>query len=659
MTVQDMIAGPAAPLRRWLWLVAAVVLVLATLWLPPALRDVPPAFVLPLTDRVGAGLDWFAREAHLGPVAVQDITRALAAFVNAPIEGLSMVLAEGYERGAGFNRERVLPPLSWAGIIAAVALLGWRLSGPGLAALIVVSGLYLVSFGLWTSAMITLSSVLVCVVLALGLGLAIGVLSYRSARAEAVARGMMNVMQTVPIFSYLIPTLLLFGYGPSAALFATVVYALPPMVHATVLALRAVPAETRELAAMTGCTKRQTLWKVELPVALPQLAIGLNQVVMMTLNMVIIASMIGAGGLGFDVLRALRRLDIGAGLQAGLGIVVIAVVLDRLTQAAASAQSRGQGGKVRRRDLWAMAALVLGATAVSFAWPVLTDWPAGWTLTTAPFWNDLVSWINRNWFDALDAFRTFALLEVMNPLRDLLLAIPYAVVIAGAGAAGAALGGARLCALCAGLLAFIAVAGYWGAAMTSLYLILIAVGIALALGVPLGIWLSRRPRLREPATLMLDALQTMPTLVYLLPAVMLFRNGDVAALIAVTSYAIAPAIRYGMDAMRHVPPERLEAARMCGCTPGQVLTRIELPAAFPTLLLGVNQTIMMALSMLVIAALVGTRELGQEVYTALSQGKTGEGMVAGLCVAALALTLDGLLKAASARTETRMGQGHA
>lgn len=98
---------------------------------------------------------------------------------------------------------------------------------------------------------------------------------------------------------------------------------------------------------------------------------------------------------------------------------------------------------------------------------------------------------------------------------------------------------------------------------------------------------------------------------------------------------------------------------MCGCTPGQVLTRIELPAAFPTLLLGVNQTIMMALSMLVIAALVGTRELGQEVYTALSQGKTGEGMVAGLCVAALALTLDGLLKAASARTETRMGQGHA
>lgn len=659
MVAPEMSAEQAPVARRWSWLVVSALLVLAAFVLPPALRDVPPAMVLPLTERVGDGLDWFAREAHLGPVAVQDITRGMAALFDAPIEALSMVLAEGYERGAGFNRERVLPPLSWAGLIAAMALLGWRLSGPGLAVLIAVSGLYLVSFGLWTSAMITVSSVLICVVFALVLGLAIGVWSYRSARAEAVARGTMNVMQTVPIFSYLIPTLLLFGYGPSAALFATVVYALPPMVHATVLALRAVPEETRELARMTGCTNRQTLWKVELPVALPQLAIGLNQVVMMTLNMVIIASMIGAGGLGFDVLRALRRLDIGAGLQAGLGIVVIAVVLDRLTQAAASAQSRGRRGLVRQRDLWAMTALIAGATVASLALPVLTDWPTGWTLTTAPLWNDLVSWINRSWFDVLDAFRTFALLQVMNPLRDLLLAIPYAVVIAGAGAAGVALGGARLGALCAGLLVFIATAGYWDAAMTSLYLILIAVGIALALGVPLGIWLSRHPRLREPATLMLDALQTMPTLVYLLPAVMLFRNGDVAALIAVTSYAIAPAVRYGMDAMRHVPLERLEAARMCGCTPRQVLMRVELPAAFPTLLLGVNQTIMMALSMLVIAALVGTRELGQEVYTALSQGKTGEGLVAGLCVAALALTLDGLLKAASAQYETRMGKSHA
>ena len=229
MAAEDVIAGTVAPQRRWSWLAVVGLLALSVLWLPPTLRDVPPALVLPLTERVGAALNWFAREAHLGPVAVQDITRGLAALFDAPIEALGMVLAEGYERGAGFYRERVLPPLSWAGLIGAVALLGWRLSGPGLAGLIVVSGLYLVSFGLWTSAMITLSSVLICVVLALVLGLAIGVWSYRSARAEAVARGTMNVMQTVPIFSYLIPTLLLFGYGPSAALFATVVYAVPPM----------------------------------------------------------------------------------------------------------------------------------------------------------------------------------------------------------------------------------------------------------------------------------------------------------------------------------------------------------------------------------------------------------------------------------------------
>jgi glycine betaine/proline transport system permease protein len=237
-------------------------------------------------------------------------------------------------KGAGFNKVHIAPPLSWVGVISATSLLALRLSGRGLAFLTFMAGAYLVFFGLWVSAMTTLASVVLCVVTALSLGLAMGIWAYRSPGAETGLRAVMNVMQTVPIFSYLLPTLLLFGYGPSAALFATVVYALPPMVHATVLALRSVPAETLELARMTGCSRAQTLWKVELPVAAPRLAIGLNQVVMMTLNMVIIASMIGAGGLGYDVLRALRRLDFGAGFEAGMGIVALAVVLDRLTQVA-------------------------------------------------------------------------------------------------------------------------------------------------------------------------------------------------------------------------------------------------------------------------------------------------------------------------------------
>ncbi len=656
MTTLPAIRNTTLPLA---WLAAAIVLLmlLAAPLLPPALVDVPAQIKLPLTTHVGRAMEWFAREAEIFGLPVRDITRGLATLINGPIDGLLMVLTEGYVTGNGFNKTQVVPPLSWAGVIGAAAFLAWRLSGSRLALMTTIAGLYIVTFGHWPSAMTTLANVLLCVIAAVALGLALGIWSYRSTRAEAVLRGVMNVMQTVPIFSYLIPTLLLFGYGPSAALAATVIYALPPMVHATVLALRGVPDETRELAVMTGCTKRQSLWQVELPVALPQLAIGLNQVVMMSLNMVIIASMIGAGGLGFDVLTALRKLDIGAGLEAGLAIVALAVVLDRLTQAAAHAGAGGRSHALRRGDGWRIGAILILPTLAGLLVPALAIWPKAWRLTTADMWNNLVTWINVNFFDQLEAMRVAILLGVMHPFRDGLLAAPWVAVIAAAALAGWALGGARLAALCAGLLGFVAVSGYWDAAMISVYLVTLSVLIALILGLPLGFWLAGRPALVGPARLVLDTLQTLPTLVYLLPAIMLFRNGDFSALIAVSSYAFAPAVRYGMEGLRNVPPDRMEAAAMIGCTRWQAFRAVELPAAMPTLILGVNQTIMMALSMLVIAALVGTSELGQQVFTALSRGKTGEGIIAGLAVAALALTADALLVAWTARRAKAMGVG--
>lgn len=622
------------------------------------LSDLPGWAVVPLSGWVGDGLNWFARDAAIGGVRVADITRALAAATEQPIEWLKVLLAEGWVTGAGFNKVQVAPPLSWLGVILATALLALRLSGRGLAVLTLVAGGYLAFFGLWEAAMTTLASVLICVVAALALGLAIGIWAYRSPGAEAVVRALMNVMQTVPIFSYLLPTLLLFGYGPSAALFATVVYALPPMVHATVLALRSVPAETLELAHMTGCSRAQTLLKVELPVAVPRLAVGLNQVVMMTLNMVIIASMIGAGGLGYDVLRALRRLDFGAGFEAGMGIVALAIVLDRLTQAAAHNQSVGRGGHWRRRDTVLALGLLAVSTLASLVLPALAAWPDGWTLTTASFWNGAVSFINRVFYDPLEAVRTAMLLGVMNPFRDLLQAAPWGLILSIVTLAGYVLGGARTALTVAALALFVVVTGYWDAAMSSVYLTVLSVAFALVVGLPFGIWVSSRPGLHHPVQFVLDTLQTLPTLVYLLPAVMLFRNGDFSALVAIVFYAVAPAVRYGMVAMAHVPSERIEAAAMFGCTPWQTFRLVRLPAALPTLLLGVNQTVMMALSMLVIAALVGTRELGQEVYTSLARGETGPGIVAGLCVACIALITDALLKSGAARAARHEGNSH-
>jgi len=506
--------------------------------------------------------------------------------------------------------------------------------------------------------MTTFSSVLLCVVVALIIGLGLGIWASRSPSAEVGLRMVMNVMQTVPLFSYLLPTLLLFGYGPSAALLATVIYALPPMLHATVLALRSIPAETRELARMTGCSPLQTLIKVELPVAMPRLAIGLNQVVMMTLNMVIIASMIGAGGLGYNVLRALRRLDFGTGFEAGMGIVALAIILDRLTQAAAHNRSIGRLALWRWRDSVLAMLLLIVPTLASLLFPALALWPSSWSLTMAPLWNGAVSFINQNFYEPLEIVRTALLLGVMNPFRDLLVGTPWSLILLLLAFMAYRLGGVRVAATVGALMLFVVLTGYFEAAMTSLYLIILSVACALAVGLPLGIWIASHPRLHQGVQLLLDTLQTLPTLIYLLPVVMLFRNGDFSALIAIFCYAIAPAVRYGMAGMAHVPVNRIEAATMSGCTKWQIFRFVRLPSSLPTLLLGVNQTIMMALSMLVIAALVGTRELGQQVYTALARGESGPGIVAGLCVAAIALVADTLLKVGAARAGRHEGKVH-
>ena len=635
--------------------VIAAVAFLLGLFGPDLFRS-PDWLVLPIADTFGEALTWFAREASIAGIAVQDITRGIAAGVNAPIEWAVTLLADGIEGGRGLNRTRIVPPLSWFAIGCATVYLAYTLGGNRLAASVSFAIAYLVVFGLWHNAMVTLASVLVSLVMATLIGLALGIWSYRSEKVESVTRAIMNVMQTVPIFAYLIPTLLLFGYGPSAALLATVIYALPPMVHNTVLALKSVPAETTECGRMAGCTSRQLLWQVQLPTALPKLAVGLNQVIMMTLNMVIIASMIGAGGLGFDVLQALRKLDIGSGLEAGLGIVALAIVLDRMSQAAARRSANGLSRPKGRWPVWVvMGALLVGGTLAALALPLLQDWPKAWQISTAPFWNALVSWINQVAFDTLEAVRAFLLLNIMRPLRDLLMGAPWFAVFALLGLIGYRVGGIGLAATCLGYATFILVSGFWAPAMNSLYLMIISVLLALMMGVPLGIWLSTEERLHPVANFSLDTLQTLPTLIYLLPAVMLFRIGDVSAVIAITAYALAPAVRYTMTGLIQVPSDRIEAAQMSGCTPRQILLFVKLPSAFPPLLLGLNQTIMMAFSMLVIAALVGTKDLGQQVLIGLNRSIVGQGIIAGLCVAALSLIADALLKAWAAKGERKMG----
>ncbi len=654
-------------LPRWSgWAIALFCFVL--LWkfgaeqLPWAF-EYPRKAMIPAARWIGDFTKWLLNEATFGLFTFQEFTRFIAAVIDFPYRIALSLLSTGFLQGEGSAAVQITPPLSWIAVIVTFTLLGLHAGGMRLAALVAACLGFVALFGQWQSAMVTLASILVAVPLGVAGGAALGVLAWRSPAFERAIRPVLDLMQTIPVFAYLVPILFLFGFGPTAAVVATLIYAMPPMTRVTQLALSRVPGELTDLGRMVGCSRRQMLWRVMVPASMPSLMVGVNQVIMLSLNMVIIASMIGAGGLGFDVLAALRRLDFGAGLEAGLAIVALAVALDRLSQAFAARRTGAAptaGNPVQRHPYLAGAlATIVIAGLAGLAVPAVQTYPEALELSTGTFWSEVVAWINVNFFDAIEAVKNAVLLNLLIPFKRFLLDLPWLGVAGLLAFAGWRLGGWQLAVL-AGVLAFlIAATGQWEKAMITVYLCGISVLFAMLIGVPVGILAAERERLWTVVRVVIDTLQTLPSFVYLMPAVMLFRVGDFTAMVAVVAYAVAPAIRYTVLGLQHVDPKLIEAGRAMGCTPNQILLRIKLKLALPEIMLGLNQTVMFALSMLVITALVGTRDLGQEVYIALTKADPGRGLVAGLAVAFIAIITDRLNQAGARAARARLGLGDA
>ena len=287
--------------------------------------------------------------------------------------------------------------------------------------------------------------------------------------------------------------------------------------------------------------------------------------------------------------------------------------------------------------------------------PAVQDYPAQFEITTAAMWSELIKWINVNYYDTLEAIKTWLLFHLLIPVKRFLTTVPWPAVVAAVAVAGHRLGGWRLAALTGSLALFMAVSGNWEKSMITVYLCGVSVLIASLIGIPIGIWAALNERVHRVVQVIIDTLQTLPSFVYLIPVVMLFRVGDFSALIAVVAYAVAPAVRYTAHGIRQVPAQLVEAAVTSGCTRRQTLWKVQLPIAMPEIMLGINQTIMLALSMLVITALVGTRDLGQEVYIALTKADTGRGIVAGLCVAFIAIISDRLIGAWARHKKRELG----
>jgi glycine betaine/proline transport system permease protein len=656
---------PAMPLNRLLWL-GIFVASLAFLYLPAGVLpawalNLPRGWRLPIQVWVSAAMKWLIDDATFGLFTFRELTRFIAAVLAVPFEIATDLFATGLLSGQGSSAVEILPPLPWIGVLAAAAILAWQAGGARLATLAALAFLYLAAFGQWQSAMLTLSSIVIAVPFGVVGGMLLGIAGFRAPRFRRFMVPALDGMQTIPVFAYLLPILFLFGFGPISALVATIIYAMPPMVRVTMLALDNVSPEIVEFGRMAGCTKRQLIARVMMPVARAPLMVGVNQVIMLSLNMVIIASMIGAGGLGFDVLRSLRSLDIGGGLESGVAIVVLAVALDRISQAYALRASRLANKS--RLSLVARYVPILALAAafvfwvIAFAVPAVKTYPPDLQLSTARYWDALVQWLNVNFFDTFEAIKNAILLNLLVPVKRFMLAQPWPWAIAIVTLAAWQVAGPRRAAIALAFALFIVFTGNWEPAMVTVYLVGVSVAIAGLVGIPVGIAAGLNNRVWTVVQAVIDTLQTLPSFVYLIPVVMLFRVGDFTAMIAIILYAVAPAIRYTALGIREVSPSLIEAAKAMGTTRGQRLLKLRLPLALPEIMLGINQTIMLAISMLVITALVGTRDLGQEVYIALAKADVGRGIVAGLGVAMIAMIADRMMTGAAAGMKRRLGLG--
>lgn len=640
----------------WLALLIATVLMIVFRSSVAFVAD-PPGALFPLEKALSDGWKWLVSTPVFGLFSIDQITRWFATVLGYPMRFLQAVLAPELQRPQWLPKN--FPSVPWIAIAGLAAIAGHYVGGLRTAALMFAACLYFAFFGLWNSTMETLASIFFAVPIGLLIGVMLGVKSFRSERAKRWITPVLDVMQTMPFFSYMMPIVTLFGLNPVAALITTIIFAIPPMVRVTDLALREVPSEVVEFGKMAGCKPWQLMWLVRLPAARNGLLIGLNQVVMLTLNLVILASVIGARGLGWDVWNALNRLNIGKGLEFGMAIVILAIVLDRFLRKLALRRPTERSASPRfdhRHPYWTAAAgFFVAACLLAWIFPALYMWPKAWSVTTAPFWNALMTWINLTFFDALNAGREFLVATFLNPLRDGLLGLPWISVVAALGLLGWQLGGWRLALMGAGLATFVAITGLWTKMGLSIYECGTAVLICSLLGFPLGIWAARSDRAWRVIEPLADLLQTIPSFIFLIPFVILFRTGEFTAILIVISFAIVPAIRYTAEGIRNVPAHLVEAARMQGCSTWQILREVQLPLAFPSILLGLNQTILMALSMLVITAYAGTNDLGQDTLAGVAKRNFGMSVLAGLVISGIAIVTDRLIRAKSKQVAERMG----
>ncbi|WP_053852457.1 proline/glycine betaine ABC transporter permease [Streptomyces sp. NRRL B-24085] len=601
----------------------------------------PSALTVDLTKPLGSASDWIIDNRDSHPLFLYGFGYVSNAVVIS-VRAVYLVLL-----GAG-----------WAGVTALGALVAWRVAGVRLALGTTAAFLACGLLGMWVPTMQTLALMVVAVLASVVVGVLLGLAAGLSRRMDKVLRPVLDTMQVMPAYAYLLPVVLVFGMGVPAAVLATVVYAAPPMARLTALGLQGADKEVLEAVESLGTTARQRLLTARIPLARKELMLGLNQTIMMALSMAVIASVIGAAGLGDRVYQALASVDVGAALAAGIPIVLLAVVLDRVTGAAGD-DSAGQGRAGHGRAGWAYA--LAGTVVVAVAGRLLgrLDWPDAWTLNIAEPVNRAVDWMTAHLYSGVPVvggtadwaghFTTW----VLDPIRSGLQGLPWWSVLLVVATLAWLIGTWRTALTAVLAMAAIGVLGVWTPALDTLSQVLAAVAVTLVLGFATAVAAARSDRVERLLRPVLDVFQTMPQFVYLIPVVALFGVGRAPAAAAAVVYALPAVVRITTQGLRQVDPAAMESSRSLGATKWQQLRQVQLPLARPALLLAVNQGVVLVLAVVVIGGLVGGGALGYDTVFGLAQGDLATGLVAGAAIVCLGLMLDRVTQP----TERRSGKG--
>jgi len=610
---------------------------------------------------------------------------------------------------------------SWVFVVALLLIPSLAFGGIKLGLLVLFGTMYWGMVGLWGSAMETLALMGLSVFLSVIVGVILGIFCALSDRFERNMKPALDVMQVMPAFVYLIPAMFFFGIGGAPAILATMIYSMPPIIRLTNLGIRQVPNETVETAIAFGSTKRQVLFKVQIPLALPSIMMGVNQTIMMALALVVLATFIGAQGLGSDIWVSIKKLEVGAALEGGFCVLLMAIMFDRFGKAVSRetvtlpVDSQKFYLLPQTWDIYPVArqiekplmyihfalAFIFSSIIRIFSFVInlvvslfnkeygrfieqfinahyfmfsgifillgiiyydsniatIGSFPDSWNLSIR---DEIAAGVksltvNPTFIEITRSIRATVVIYLLRPLDTYLTYLPYWFTIGALVLMSWKAVDLRFAIVTAFLLAFIGACNIWTEAMITLSSVLISVLLCFVIGVPIGIIASYSKRFQNINEVILDAMQTLPYFCYLVPVLMFFGGGSFSALLATIIYAIPPIIRLTVLGLSQVSTTYSEVSRSFGGSTLQTLSKIKFPLAVPSLVMGFNQTVMMAFAMQIVTPLIGGKGLGLEVFNGLARSDTGRALAAGIGICLLAMIIDRISLAYTKKQRDALG----